>query len=120
MLVGCGLGKGLEMGLGRQVTVLTERGLEKGGKMSLWVRGLGGGRGVGSKGPGLGAETGLRGAGSRRGCGLLGGGAWGGGAWNSKGRGLKEGVALCLRRRGFERLGIQLALTFRPRVLRFS
>ena len=66
MLVGCGLGKGLEMGLGRQVTVLTERGLEKGGKMSLWVRGLGGGRGVGSKGPGLGAETGLRGAGSRR------------------------------------------------------
>lgn len=75
MLVGWGLGKGLEMGLGRQVTVLAEQGLEKGGKMRPWGRDLGRGRGVGSKGQGLGAETGMRGAGSRRGCGILGGGA---------------------------------------------
>lgn len=73
----------------------------------------------------------IQGAGSGRGDQDQGGGvsAWmwtsgrrgiGGGAWDSKGRGLKEGVALCLRRWGFERLGIPLALTFRPRVIRFS
>ena len=43
--MGWGLGKDLEMELRRQVAVLAERGLEKGGKMSLWGRGLGGGRG---------------------------------------------------------------------------